>query len=132
MSEDRKDVEKLALITSSQIRIAVVSVLSRTRFMPFGELKNAVGEALGKSISDGNFAWHLEKLKGSGIIDWSPLEDTLKRGLAEELELGEEGRRRTGLPEDSEPGRRYYLTKEGHAIQRAVRDAIKAIRMKGT
>lgn len=124
-----KAIENLALITSSQIRVAVVSALSRIESMSFGALKASVGITLDRTISDGSLAWHLEKLKGAGIVDQGRTVDIIREKLGK-IGSKKTERGRIGTPDERSPGRMYFLTTEGHAIHKAVQEAIGSLETK--
>ena len=128
--EERGALEKIALITASPVRVAIVSKLNREGLMSYRKLKSSVEKSLERDVSDGSFAWHLEKLKGAGVI-------TKTEALSfKETELSfEETDQQT--PPKKFPKKvykelkigpyrleGYLLTKEGSEIKDAVRVAI--------
>lgn len=84
----------LALVVSSEIRIAILKSLNPDPHS-YTDLKNSVDCELKRTVSPGSFGWHLEKLKGAGIIEKTSVDETSNH---------------------------WQLTKRGKAIRRAVRD----------
>ena len=140
--EERKALEKIALITASPVRAAIVSKLGIEAPMAYGRLKSSVEKSLERDVSDGSFAWHLEKLKGSRVITkisaegLSSMTFRLKRLKHSSKESKEEEEAKEKFPkkvsQDLEIGRYriegYLLTKEGSEIKDAVRAAINKLK----
>jgi len=75
--------EDLALVIASEIRIEMVKDLNPGGKC-YSDLKENVETALKKDVSEGSFNWHLEKLKGSNIIEkksgvWQLTEKGIKK-----------------------------------------------------
>ena len=60
-------VESFAVIISSDVRIALVDTLNPNPRI-YSEMKENIKEILGREVSDGSLSWHIEKLKGIGVI----------------------------------------------------------------
>lgn len=125
--QDYKATEKLALITSSRVRIETVRTLNQRGHLSFGTLKSFIEESLGEEVSDGNFGWHLEKLKAGGIVDFTvgEADDPRRR------KIGLDGNIIKGRFGKADFSRRYYsLTEEGCLVLESISEALSKLRKK--
>jgi len=122
----RKTLEKLALITASPIRTAIVSGLVINRTEPYSELKKTIEESLKAEISDGSLSWHLQKLMAAGIIEKAP-EGAIPVQEGQTVFKGRKVIFKTRPVDQSREG--YHLTIEGNDIKQAVIAAVNRITM---
>jgi len=60
--------EKWALLIASDVRIALVNILGSDP-REYAEMKENIENILGREVSAGSLDWHIEKLKGIGVIE---------------------------------------------------------------
>jgi len=137
--EERRALETIALITASPVRVAIVSKLNTEEQKSYARLKSSVEKLLERNVSDGSFAWHIEKLKGAGVIakmsveELSRVEDTafkVDKRSSKESETTEKFPKKVYKDLKIGPYRveGYHLTKEGSEIKDAVRAAINRLK----
>jgi len=145
--EERRALENIALITASPVRVAIVSKLNREEPMSYKKLKSSVEDSLKREISDGSFAWHLEKLKGARLTEKISSPIAFQKGYVTGKRLGYQMRKKTSKEPEEEEAKeefpkkaqedleidRYYiegycLTEEGNEIKDAVRVAINKLK----
>ena len=61
-------IESFAVIITSDVRMALVETLNPNP-RKYKEMKEGIEEILGREVSEGSLSWHLEKLKGIGVIE---------------------------------------------------------------